>query len=134
MSQENVELARRAHDAFNRRDLDDFLSIMDPSVELTPYERFVQGAGPYRGHGGIRTWWKETFDVIPDFTVELDELRDLGGELVWASGRVHGHGAGSNAPFERPYWGVAQFRGGKQVWWSVFESEAEALEAARLRK
>ena len=29
MSQENVELARQVTDAFNRRDLDAFLALMD---------------------------------------------------------------------------------------------------------
>jgi len=41
MSQENVELSRRAVDAFNRRDLDAFLALMDPDaphsyVRVTP--------------------------------------------------------------------------------------------------
>jgi hypothetical protein len=46
MSQENVELSHRANDAFNRRDLDAFLALMDPGVEFTPYERAIQGLGP----------------------------------------------------------------------------------------
>jgi hypothetical protein len=33
MSRENVELAYRAIDAFNRRDLGGFLSLMDDDVE-----------------------------------------------------------------------------------------------------
>ena len=33
MSEDNVELARRAIDAVNRRDLDDFLALMDDDVE-----------------------------------------------------------------------------------------------------
>ena len=32
---ENVELLYRAYGAFNRRDLDAFLALMDPEVELT---------------------------------------------------------------------------------------------------
>ena len=36
MSQENVELHQRAFDAFNRRDLDAFLALADPNIELTP--------------------------------------------------------------------------------------------------
>ena len=32
MSQENVEVARQAYDAVNRRDLDAFLELMDPEV------------------------------------------------------------------------------------------------------
>ena len=32
MSQENVELNYRSHDAFNRRDLDAYLALNDPDV------------------------------------------------------------------------------------------------------
>jgi ketosteroid isomerase-like protein len=32
MSQENVELARQAFEAFNRRDLDAYLTLMDNDV------------------------------------------------------------------------------------------------------
>ena len=59
MSQENVELIQRAFEAFNRRDLDAFLELMAPEVEFTPYERALEGLGPYRGHDGVRTWWEE---------------------------------------------------------------------------
>ena len=34
MSQENVELALRAFDAFNRRDLDAALALVDEDVEV----------------------------------------------------------------------------------------------------
>jgi len=44
-----------AVDAFNRRDLDAYLELIEPDVELTPYERAVEGLGPYRGHGGGAT-------------------------------------------------------------------------------
>jgi ketosteroid isomerase-like protein len=34
MSQENVELQYQANDAFNRRDIDAFLALFDPDIEL----------------------------------------------------------------------------------------------------
>jgi ketosteroid isomerase-like protein len=34
MSQENVELAYRAYDAFNRRDWDAFLALMDEDIDV----------------------------------------------------------------------------------------------------
>ena len=46
MSRENVELNHRSHDAFNRRDLEDFIALNDPEVEFTPYERAIEGSGP----------------------------------------------------------------------------------------
>jgi len=49
-------------------------------------------------------------------------------------GRLRGQGAGSGASFERTLWLAVEWRGEKEVWWHAFESEAEALEAVRLRE
>jgi hypothetical protein len=65
MSQENVELQHRVIDDFNRRELDAYLALIDPDVEFTPYEVSVQGGDPYRGHDGVRNWWRDSFAVLP---------------------------------------------------------------------
>jgi ketosteroid isomerase-like protein len=117
----------------NRRDLDAFLALMDPDVEFTPYERAVEGLGPYRGHDGVRTWWKDAFAALPDLSAELYEVRDLG-DVTFAHGRLRGAGAGSGASFERTLWMANEWRDKKEVWWHAFGSEAEALEAAGLKK
>lgn len=54
MSQENIELARRGYDAFNRRDLDAFLTLMDEDVEGTSV--LVAIEGEQNGRDGIRRW------------------------------------------------------------------------------
>jgi len=126
-----VVLTRRAHEAFNRRDLDTFLAVMHPDTEFLPYEVAVQGGEPYCGRDGMRRWWEESLEVLPDLTVELDEVRGLG-DRVFVSGRLTGHGAGSGAAIERALWGVLEFRDGKQFRYKAFGSASEALEAAGL--
>lgn len=132
MSRQNVEIVRRGHDIFNQRDLEGYLAVHDPDLEFTTYERAMEGAGPYRGHSGIRRWWREVLEVLPDLSVELDEMRDLG-HLVLVHGKLRGHGAGSGAPFERTYWGLFHCRDRRISWWHAFRTEEEALAAARLR-
>jgi ketosteroid isomerase-like protein len=129
MSQPNVELSYAALDAFNRRDLDAYLALQDSGVEFTPYERAVEGLGPYRGHDGIRAWWDNSFAAFPNLRGEYYEVRDLG-DITVARGALRGAGAGSGASFERTLWIAAGWRNGKTVWWKAFESEAEALQAA----
>jgi hypothetical protein len=131
MSQQNVERHYRAIDAFNRRDLGAYLMLNDPDVEFTPYEVWVQGGEPYRGHAGVRSWWEESFAVFPDLRAEVYEIRDFG-DRTFASGRIRGQGAGSGASIERPMWLANEWRDRKTTWWSAFGSEAEALEAAGL--
>ena len=131
MSQENVELAYRALDAFHRRDIDANLALADPDVEFTPYEIALQGGDPYRGHDGVRKWWKDAFGAFPDFRLEVYEVRDLG-DVTLIHGLLRGRGAGSGASFERTLWQPVRWRDKKYVWWCAFDSEAQALEAAGL--
>jgi ketosteroid isomerase-like protein len=131
MSQENVELAHRAFDALNRRDLGAFLALMDDDVEAVP--RLVAMEGGYHGHDGIRRWWQNLLDAFPDYSVEIVEVRDLG-DLTFIALRNRGHGAGSDAPIEHRLWMLAEWRQEKVVWWRSYGTEAEALEAVGLRE
>ena len=126
MPQENVELHRRAIEAFNQRDLDSFLALMDPNVEFTPYERVMEEVGPYRGHADIRFWWPNAFEAFPDAAVLLDTVQEFG-KITIASGRLRGTGAVSGAPFDRQWCGAAKWRDEKMVWWYAYGSEDEAL-------
>ena len=131
MSQENVELARRADDAFKRGDLDAFLALCDPDLEFHSRLVAIEGGGPYRGHDGIRAWWENIHAAWRDFSSEIDEVRSLG-EMTVTRLTLHGHGMDSDAPWEQAQWHVVEWRNGKAIWWRTFLSEAEALEAAGL--
>ena len=75
MPQENVELGYRANRAFNRRDIDEFLALCDPDVELFAGIAALEGGGPYRGRDGVRSWYEKVLEVAPDFSVEIEEVR-----------------------------------------------------------
>jgi ketosteroid isomerase-like protein len=131
MSQENVELAQRAFDAVNRRDMGAFLALMDADVEAVP--RLVAMEGRYHGHDGIRHWWQNLLDAFPDYTLETVEARELG-NLTLTTLRGRGHGADSDTPFVDTVWVVVHWRDKKAVRWRVCTSEGEALEAVGLRE
>ena len=76
MSQENVELARRAFDALHRRDLDEFVAYHDPSCKIQPLLAAV--AGDYHGCAGVREWLDDLFGAFPDFSIRLDDVREVG--------------------------------------------------------
>lgn len=130
MSQENVQRTYQAIEAFNRRDLQGHLELMDPELEFMPYEVYLEGGDAFRGHAGVRQWWEDLFAVLPDVRAEIFEIRDFGSRTV-VHGRLYGRGAGSGAPIERTMWLVNEWRGDKEVWWGAFGSEEEALEAVR---
>jgi ketosteroid isomerase-like protein len=131
MSQENVDLVRRAVDAFNRRDLDAFVALTDDDVEVIPRSAPLEGGDHYHGHDGVRRWLKDLFGVFTDFTTEVVEAHDLE-DLTLALLRQRARGAGSHAPTEQSIWNVARWRRGKCIWWRAFDTRAEALEAVGL--
>jgi ketosteroid isomerase-like protein len=128
MSEENVEVVRRAYEAVRQRNFDAFLALHDAKVQLTPLR--PEGA-TYHGYEGVRRYWEELFDVFPDFTAEIDEVRTLG-NLVLVAARISGHGKGSEVPVGQPIWQLGELRAGKILWWRSFPSRSEALEAAGL--
>jgi ketosteroid isomerase-like protein len=131
MSEENVKLLHGVFDAFNRRDIDAFLTLCDPDVEFISYWLQVEGGGSYRGHDGVRDWWERLLEVYPDFTAEVEDVRDLGDRTIT---RVcfHGHGVASDVPIGQTMWQVAEFRHGQIIGWRFVTSEVDALEAAAL--
>jgi ketosteroid isomerase-like protein len=131
MSQENVELLYRSYDAVNRRELDGLLALMDDDVEAV--SRIAAMEGGLHGHDGMRRWWESWLGAFPDYKIEVDEVRDRG-DFVFAALRAQGHGAGSQLPFEDTLWHASRWRRGKCIWWRVFPTWAEALEAAGLRE
>ena len=131
MSRENVELMQRAFDAFNRRDLEAYLALMDDEVESG--SRLVAIEGDYRGHDGVRRWWESLKETLPNDTVEVAEVRDHG-NLTVAALTNSAVGSHSETPVVQRLWTVAEWREEKVVWWSNYRTEAEALEAVGLRE
>jgi hypothetical protein len=129
MSQENVDAFLRGVSAFNGRDLEGYLEVMDPDGEAMPLLAGVEGH--YRGHAGLRRWWESLIDTFPDFAIEVIEVRDLE-DVTLAAIRYRAHAAKTDTPVESQLWMAGRWRRGKCVWWGSFASEADAAKSAGL--
>ena len=129
MSEENVAQHYRAADAFSRQDLHGFLEICHPEIVLVSRHLELDGSGHLRGHESVRRWWETLLAVYPDFTSEVDEMRDLG-DVTIACHHFRAEAVGSGAPMEQRHWQVTRWRDGKATWWQSLPTEAEALEVA----
>jgi ketosteroid isomerase-like protein len=132
MSQANVEVVRRLYDAVARRDAATVLSLYDPDVELDN-SRFhavgFGGPGVYRGHEGLRRFFREWHDAWEEVEYDYDELIDAGDRVISVDiGR--GRGRASGIEVEASQCGVWTIREGKVVRVEWFPSRAEALKAA----
>src|SRR3954454_15772435 len=82
MSQGNVDIAQRWADLFNERgDVDEFLSLHDPEVELqTP------GGPRLRGHDQVRAWFEAGFENVQSRIIAERFVAE--GDVVVGLGRV----------------------------------------------
>jgi ketosteroid isomerase-like protein len=135
MSQENVELARRTFEAFNRTFTEgrpDLYELLDPEVEWVPMSAILDQTR-YQGHDGVRQWVEEMKRDWTSFKVRPERHRDIGGDRVLTMGtwRAEGRGGGVLLDFPQATW-LTQYRKGKLVMLRTFTDRKQALEAAGL--
>ncbi len=135
MSEQNVAAFKRGVEAFERRDVEAVLQVLDPKVEWHPALHAMLGgeATIYRGHEGIRMLFREVNEAFVALRVEIFDIRDLGDRLV-ATGRMRARGKTSGAETESPIGYLADVKNGKMLRVRTFLDPDDALAAAGLRK
>ena len=133
MSQEHVEVFKRAFDAINRRDAEALLSELDPEVEWHSAILMAMGGTQtvYRGHDGVREWLRDLYGTLSEFEAGYPEIRDLG-DTTLAIGFIRARGRASEATIDSPHGTVAEFKNGKGIRIRTYLDPTEALEAVGL--
>jgi ketosteroid isomerase-like protein len=131
MSQENVEIAERALDGYNRRDLSVFDELTTADFELlTAVTGSIEGGG-IGGRESVQRYFEMLDETWEEFLLVPEEFRDLGGRVL-VLGRTEGRGRGSGVPVDAPYAAIYDFRDGKISRARGFLDHDEALRAAGL--
>jgi ketosteroid isomerase-like protein len=133
MSHENVEIARRAFDNFNRRELTTAVEAFDPDADWIPYLAALE-EHTYRGRERIEAMWREVLGDFPDFRIELMEVVTDRGDIIVFKVEFQGMGRASGADTRAAVFQVVSFCDEKVARVEGFRDRAEALEAARLRQ
>jgi ketosteroid isomerase-like protein len=127
MSQENVEIVRRAHAAWNEDDLSSLLALLADDFVAVRRHAPLPDPGTWPGSEGllnVAVEWGEGFD---DWTMRADEFIDSGDQV--AVRVLHeGVGAGSGALVTGVYWYVWSLRDGKLAAMDICATRAIALE------
>jgi len=130
VSRENVEVVRRWVEAFVN-DTDTFRALIHPDMEWMPFE---DNNTPSYGLGGamrIRSGW---FDAWDEFSIEVHEILDAGGEDVFVAATPFGRGKTSGVEVDVHLYGHFKVRDGKIVYFYEFQDRAEALKAVGLEE
>ena len=133
MSQENVEIVRRVYEAATRRDAATVLALYDPEVELDSTRLGIvdSAGGVYRGHEGLRSFFRGWHEAWGNIEYDYEELIDAGEQVISVVTR-HARGRASGIEVERPFALLWSLREGKVVRVVWFLDRAEALKAAGL--
>ncbi len=137
MSEENVELVTRLLEMFANRDHERAFDFYAPDIEWDAsrlMEWIPDIAGVYRGHDGVRTYWRRWLSAWKDLQFEVQDVRDgEGDEIVALIRNQRQWGRHSGIATEMPPYGlVFTIRGGKVARWRSYPDQDSALEAAGL--
>jgi ketosteroid isomerase-like protein len=122
MSEENVDLVRRIHERWTRRE-----SVRDLVAEDLEYVNPSYAVEPGTRVG--RKWFGSVTETWPNFVLEVDRILDAGDDVV-VLGRYTASGGASGIELEGDHGYVWTVKDGLAVRFQWYQSHAEALEAA----
>jgi ketosteroid isomerase-like protein len=130
MSEQNVEIVRRAFEAFNAGDWDSALKDAHDDVEwVNLVERNIDQPASFHGRDEIRRFWDEFFGVWDSCEMQLIEV-EAHGDRVLAEVHFEAHGQASGVPIVLDYFALYAFRDGLIARIENYATREEALEAA----
>src|SRR4051794_29310581 len=110
MSQENVEVVRAALDAWNRRDIESLLALVDADAEYVNAPGAVE-PGTRRGTSELTAVARGQWEALTDGHWQIDQIYDRGEEVI-VLGRISRRMPGSDARLEDRVLTSWQFRAG----------------------
>jgi ketosteroid isomerase-like protein len=133
MSEENVEVVRRAITAFIEGNYERLIDLSDPQIEYD-VSRTSPESRVARGPEEVLAVLQEWVDTWDDHQVELIELIDAGGERVVAVIQERGKLKDSETWVEHPRGVVYTVRDQRVLRYEEHVDRAQALKAAGLRE
>lgn len=130
MSEENVELVRRAYEAAEQgleAILDVIDQLADPEIEFRAVGRLPDATDVVRGREAVKDWYVQLYRTF-DFRVEAEELVDAGDAVVVVTRQI-ARGKASGAEITNRIAVVWGLRRGKLTYLEAYRTKREALEA-----
>jgi ketosteroid isomerase-like protein len=94
MSEDNVEAVRRLFAYWERGEWEAGADLVHPDFEAVFSATAFPDPGSYRGAGGTLDAWRRWLEAWDAFTIELEEVIDLGARVI-ALNRLRGRGKAS---------------------------------------
>ena|SRR5882724_3464874 len=130
MSHEDVQIARRAIDAFNARDVGLFIALTTSDFEWSPSMVAIEGE-VFRESEGIRRYFASLGEAWEEFLIKPERFLDHP-DLVAMLGRLSGRGKNSGVTVNASLGMVFDFSNAKIARIRGYLDHGEALQAAGL--
>jgi ketosteroid isomerase-like protein len=135
MSEENVEVVRKALDAFNafmsRGDTELIEELFDPEVTIEPLVAGAVEGTDYRGRAGVLEFGSQLKEIFAEYHADYSRIEEHG-EVLLVSGKITGRGRTGGVPVEQGVFSAVRLREGKIIYAAFRGTRADALEAAGL--
>ncbi|MGH2926116.1 MAG: nuclear transport factor 2 family protein [Solirubrobacterales bacterium] len=130
MSQENVEIVRRAHAGVT------VTRVLPPELFGAEFELDAREVSPdfgiVQGYEASQAAFASYWETFEDFQTEVEEVLHADDEQVVTAIRDGGRIKGSDADVQNRYFHVWAFRNGRAIRLSIYGDKDRALEAAGL--
>jgi uncharacterized protein len=133
MSQENVEIVRRAYERWNRRDFGFVMDLAASEFEYVPGGGVVGLSGSFRGPEGFMRFLERFWEEFDEAHAEPQEFIETGNSVL-AVITFRGRGRQSGVEVNMETFHLWTFRDGKVIRGQGFLDREAALEAAGLRE
>ena len=133
MSQENVEIVRRAYDAIAQGDIQGAVRFVSPDFEYVASGEIPGLSGRYQGPAGFTRFLEGFWGMFDEPRFEIHELIE-NDDRVLVSLTMRGRGRQSGAEAQWRVFQVWTLRSGRTTYGQAYMTRAEALEAVGLRE
>jgi ketosteroid isomerase-like protein len=131
MSQQNVEIVRRAYEYFRQTgDFREDAFSPDFVWDMSTFRGWPEQQ-TYQGVEGARAFHRDWVEAWDDWEIEVESLHDAG-DRVAAILRQRGRSKTTGLPVDMGFGQVWTIRDGRQVRMDMYASREEALEAVGL--
>ena len=131
MSEENVEIVRRAFEALARGGTDALLEYIHPEFEATTPPGLAAEPDTYRGHDGVRRYFESFSEAMEDIRFDGRRFEEIGDRVV-VEMTLKARGRATGIEVGQPGFQVWELRDMRAIRLQVFGTRDEALKAAGL--
>jgi ketosteroid isomerase-like protein len=127
----NIHALKEGLESWNTGDIDRILAFVHPDFEGTVPPEFSAEPDTYRGHDGIRRYFRTFDDAMEDVRFHPEQFWEAGDSVV-VTMRLTAKGRQTSIPVEQRFAQVWTLRDDKALSVSTHATLAEALTAAGL--